>query len=359
VISCNTAFTYKGRRISAKQIGHELGVFYVLEGSVQQSGRQVRINAQLIDAETEAHLWAERFDCEATDLFALQDEITSRIAIALNVAMIDAEAVRPVQQPQVLDCIFRGRAVRLKAPSRENYLEAIGLFEAALGLDPQSVDAQSYLASALAGRVLDNMTGSAADLARADELARQALAASPRSPLPYFAKGDVLRAQSRFEEAIPEYEAALAFDRNLVAGHSHIGQCFVFTGSIEEAVPCYEQAMRLSPRDPKIGLLFMRLGIVHLLRSRTGEAVIWLEKARNANPALPNVRGCLASAYALMGELERASAELYEARRLSGDDRFLSIVRLKTVSSLALPKIRALAEMTFFAGLRKAGMPEK
>ena len=359
VISCNTAFTYKGRRVSANQIGAELGVRYVLEGSVQRSGSQVRINTQLIDAETDAHLWAERFERDVRDFFAFQDEITSRIAIALNLALIDAEVVRSSEHPVAFDHILRGRATRLKPASRETYREAIGLFEGALALDPQSFEARCYLANALTGRVLDNMTGTAAlDLARAEDLARQASTAAPRSPLPYEAKGNVLRAQSRFDEAIPEYESALVFDRNRVGAYSHIGQCMVFTGSVDEAVPFYERAMRLSPRDPTMGIWCMRVGIVHLLRMRTNQAVSWLERARNTSPALPNVRGCLASAYALNGESEQAAAELAEARRLSGDDRFLSITQLKAVSALALPKIRSMAENTYFAGLRKAGMPE-
>jgi tetratricopeptide (TPR) repeat protein len=203
------------------------------------------------------------------------------------------------------------------------------------------------------------MTDTAAlDLARAEGLVRQASTAAPRRPLPYDTKGNVLRAQNRFDEAIPEYESALGFDRNRVGAYSHIGQCMVFTGSVDEAVPFYERAMRLSPRDPAMGIWYMRVGIVHLLRTRTNEAVSWLERARNTSPALPNVRGCLASAYALNGEFEHAADELAEARRLSGDDRFLSITRLKAGSAFALPKIRSVSESTYFARLRKAGMPE-
>jgi TolB-like protein/Flp pilus assembly protein TadD len=359
VISSNTALTYRGKPVGARQIGSELGVRYVLEGSLYRLGDQVRINAQLIDAESEAHLWAERFDRQASDLFALQDEITGRIATALNAVLIDAEAARPSQQPEALDYIFRGRAARLKPKSRGTYVEGIGLFERALELDRHSVEAQSYLARALAGRVLDNMTDTAAaDLRRAEELVQRALAASRRSPVPYIAKGNVLRAQSRFEEAIPEYETALMFDRNLVVAYSHIGQCLVFTGRVEEAVPLYDQAIRLSPRDPDIGILFMRIGIVHMLQSRPVDGINWFEKARNSDPGLPNVRSWLAAAYALNDEPERAANELAEARGLSGDARFRSITHLKAVSALALPKIRAAAEATFFAGLRKAGMPE-
>ena len=190
VISRNTAFTYRNKPVDTKQIGRELGVRYVLEGSVRRSGNQVRVNAQLIDAETDAHLWAERFDRDTGDLFALQNEITSRIAIALDVELIAAEAARPTDHPDALDYILRGRAALLKPTSRDSYAERISLFEHALALDPQSVEAQSLLAGALAGRVLDGMTDSAAaDLARAEGLVGQALAASPRNALAHFAKG--------------------------------------------------------------------------------------------------------------------------------------------------------------------------
>ncbi|MBV8337900.1 MAG: adenylate/guanylate cyclase domain-containing protein [Alphaproteobacteria bacterium] len=151
VISRNTAFTYEGKRVGTKQIGRELGVRYVLEGSVRRSGNQVRVNAQLIDADRDAHLWAERFNGDTGDLFALQDEITSRIAIVLNVELIAAEAARHTDRPDALDYILRGRAVLFKPRTRDTRSEAINLFERALALDPRSVEAQSQLAMGARG----------------------------------------------------------------------------------------------------------------------------------------------------------------------------------------------------------------
>ena len=171
VISRNTAFTYRNKPVDTKQIGRELDVRYVLEGSVRRSGNQVRVNAQLIDAETDAHLWADRFDGDTGDLFALQDEITSRIAVALNLELITTEAHRTIENPDALEYILRGRAVMMKPASRENHGEAISLFECALAVDPRSVEAQSRLAIALADRALDQMADSAAaDIARAEAL---------------------------------------------------------------------------------------------------------------------------------------------------------------------------------------------
>jgi TolB-like protein len=145
VISRNTAFTYRNKLVDTKQIGRELGVRYVLEGSVRRSGNKVRVNAQLIDAETDAHLWAEQFDGEITDLFALQNEITSRIAIALNVELSRREAASPTNNPDALDYILRGRAAYWKTglQSRDLFAETLWLYEQALALDPRSVEAQS------------------------------------------------------------------------------------------------------------------------------------------------------------------------------------------------------------------------
>ena len=357
VISRNTAFTYRNKPVDTKQIGRELGVRYVLEGEVQRSGTRVRVTAQLIDAETDAHLWAERFDGDAGDLFALQDEITNRIAVALDLELVGAEATRPTENRDAKDYILRGRAVRLKPPSRENRTEAVLLFEGALALDRDSVAAQSWLAIALTARALDFMTGTAAaDVARAESLAERALAAAPRSALAHFAKGQVLRAQDRYDEAIPEYETVIALNRNWAHAYSHLGWCKFVTGSIAELIPAQERAIRLSPRDPQVGLFYFRIGFGHLLQSRTDAAIVWCEKARNATPAHPLFRTLLASAYALKGDSASAAAELAEARRLVGDDRYSSITRLRAVVSWGAPK--DLVEATYFAGLRRAGVPE-
>jgi adenylate cyclase len=360
VISRSTAFTFKDKRVDAKQIGRELGVRYVLEGSVRRSGSRVRVNAQLIDAEVDVHLWAERFDGDTGDLLALQDDVTIRIAAALNLELIAAAAAQPTEHPDALDYILRGRAAGSKPVSPVVYAEAISLFEHALALDPQSVEAQSRLAHSLVGRVLDGMTDTAAaDLARAEGLVDEALLASPRSAYVHNLKGQVLRAQNRWEEAIREFETALAFDRNLVYALNGLAWCKLYAGSIEEVIPLAEQAIRLSPRDPVVGWLYHLIGTVHLLRSRADEAIVWLEKARSTVPAAPFVRSRLASAYALTGETERAAIELAEARRLNGGDLFSCIAHVKARGSWGVPKTRGLFEATYFAGLRKAGMPEE
>jgi adenylate cyclase len=362
VIARSTAFIYRNKPIAAKQIGRELGVRYVLEGSVQRLAGQVRINAQLIEAETNAHLWAERFDGDTSDLFALQNEITTRIAVSLNQELIAAEVARRTERPDVLEYILRARAAYAAPISRERNAEGIRLLELALALDPHSGEAQSLLAGALARRVLNGLSDArAADLERAKQLSEHALAASFRSPLAHIAKAHLLRTQRRYSEAIPEYETALAYNRNYVYAYFALGKCKLYTGSIEETIPLVERAIRLSPRDPELGVWYKQIGHVHLLQSHTDEAVIWLQKARNHTAEHPTIRGDLASAYALNGETERGAAQLTKARRLSPDDRYSSIARLKEVRNFQAltPQIRALSESTYYAGLRRVGMPEE
>ena len=361
VISRNSAFTYKDKPVNAKQIGRELGVRYVLEGSVQRSGNQLRVNAQLIDAETDAHLWAERFDRDMGDLFALQNEITSRIAVALNAEVLAAEVARaPENNPDVLDYILKGRAALAQPPGLDSYGGAINSFEHALALDPQSTEAKSWLANALVSRVLDLHPGSSwSDLKRADALASQSLTASPRSPLAHFVRGQLLRVEGRCEAAIPEFEMVIASDRNSSGALFALGECKLLTGSIDEAIPLEEQAIRLDPRDPSVWNRYLAIGKVHLLQSHIEEAIVSLERARIGNPGSPWPHLWLASAYALKGDTERAGAELAEARRLLGAGSFSSIAQVMVHGYWGVPKTRALFESTYLVGLRKAGLPEE
>jgi TolB-like protein/class 3 adenylate cyclase len=370
VIARNTAFTYKGKPVDAKQIGRELGVRYLLEGSMRRSGQQVRVNAQLVDAETGAHLWAERLDRDMGDLFRLQNEITGQIARALQFELAVADAGRFTEDPDALDYILRGRAAWWKLSiSRENIAESLSMFEHALALDPRAVEAQIGLAHALVNRVLDFPSDEyEVDVQRADELIAQALAVSPNSAWAHYVKGQVLRAQSQFDDAVIEYETAIAFDRNLANAYAWLGRCMLWLGSVDEVIPLTDYAIRLSPRDRNLASWYWQIGVVYLLKARTDEAVPWFEKARSAYAGHHFIHASLAAAYALKGETKRASVALGEARRLS--NRYSSITHLKAVGGIVTlippgrrwfeaPKLSDLAEATYFAGLRRAGMPDE
>ena len=357
VIARNTAFTYKGKAVDAKQIGRELGVRYVLEGSVQRAGNQVRINAQLVDTETGAQIWGDRFDRDAADLFALQNEITARIARALQSQLAIAEARRPTDHPDALDYILRGRAVLTRPISKENSDEAVTLFGTALAFDPKSADAATWLAATLAFRVTDEMSDFPdEDLHRAEKLVAQALAASPNSALAHYVKGQVLFAQSRCGEAIPEYERAISLDRSRAPAYARLGWCKFLTGSADQAIPYFEEAIHLSPHEPAIAPWYGRMGVIYLLQSHTDEAIGWLEKANSENARLAFVHAYLAAGYALKGETERARSELAEAQGLS--KLYSSLARVQQYTWYDNPQIRALAEATYFPGLRRAGIPE-
>src|SRR5208283_2514741 len=240
------------------------------------------------------------------------------------------------------------------------FAEAINQYEHALALESRSVEALAGLGSDLSSRVMLSLADSpAVDLERAEGLIEQALAISPRDPRAHFAKAIWLKAQGRCAEAIPEFEMHIALNRNSVGALANLGQCKIWTGSIDEGVALQEQVIRLSPRDPFNANRYDTIGLAHLLQSRTDEAIVWLEKGRNLSPRLSVPHVHLASAYALRGDLDRASAELAEARRLSRDGRFSSIARMKATGNFGVPKILALAEATYFVGLRKAGMPDE
>ena len=362
VISRNTAFTYRSKPVDTKQIGRELGVRYVLEGSVRRSGNQVRVNAQLIDAETDAHLWAERFDRDTGDLFALQNEITSRIAVALNLELVAAEAARPTEHPDALDYILRGRAACSKPPVARKLCRGNRPVRARVGAR-SAVRRGTELVGAARSRAacsIDMTDSAAADIARAEELVAQALAASPRSPLAHFAKGQVLRAQGRCDEAIPEYETALALNRNWVVAISRTRLVQDLHRVDRGGDPARRSKPSASARAiPTSALWYVWIGHVHLLQSRTDEAILWLEKARSANPAHPT--SSRPSRLRLRPQ-RRDRTRRRRTRRSPQAEPRRSLFEHRPPEghrTFGRAEYRALFEATYLAGLRKAGMPEE
>jgi TolB-like protein/Tfp pilus assembly protein PilF len=359
VTSRTTADTYRKKPVDSRQIERELGVRYVLEGSIQRFPNHIRVNTRLIDAKADAHLWADQFDRDPADPFAVQEEIGKRTEVRVYQEMITRESSRPTEKPDALDYILRGRAAQRRF-DYDYYAEAIGFFDQALAVDPQCAEAQGWLADALARRVIDEMAGAAAaDISRAAELAAQAVVRSPASACAHSAQGQVLCAQGRYQEAISAFETARTINPAWPHLYGFLSECKLWTGSIADAIPLVEQAIRINPHDGWAATWYWKLGRLHLVQSRTNEAIAWLERARRANPQLPGVHAMLASAYALNGEINNAAAELEEARALNGDGRYASLSRLKRIANFGAPEIRDLFEATYFVGLRKAGIPEE
>jgi TolB-like protein len=224
VIGRSTAFSYKGKSPDLKQIGRELNVCYVLEGSVQRSANRLRVNVQLIEAETAAHLWAERFDKPIADLFDVQDEIVAHVANALSTELVVAEACRAEKapDPDSMDLFFEGMALLNKRLAVGSVAQARDFFQRALEIDPNNVDALVGSAIAEYSTTLYSLDDRAMRLAAAEAALTRALTLAPNHPMAHLCVGDVYNLTNRAAQAIGEFERALALDRNFAAAHAHI-----------------------------------------------------------------------------------------------------------------------------------------
>ena len=323
VIGRSTAFTYKGKAVDLKQIGRELNVRYVLEGSVQRSTNRMRVNVQLIDSASGNHLWADRFDKAVADLFDMQDEIVARLANALNTQLVFAEArhAERAPSPDYMDLYFHVLSVYHKGLTPSHLLEARKLFERALELDANNVDA--LVGAALANGMFAGTHMSddrAAHLGAAEALAIKALSIAPENALAHLCLGIVQMFTYRAAQGISELERALAINRNLAAAHAYIGLAKNFIGRGEESAGHIEDALRLSPRDTAVNLWQTFGGSVKVFQGKNEEAVAQLRHAieANRNSAVPHLY--LAVALAALGRLDEARNEAREG--LSIDPTF-------------------------------------
>jgi TolB-like protein len=357
VIGRHTAFTYKGKSVDLKQLGRELNVRYVLEGSVQRGGNRLRINVQLIDAETANHLWAERFDKPVADLFDMQDEIVARLANTLNAELIAAEARRAERtvNPDAMDLYFQGIAFANRGTTPEYMTQARGFFERALVLDPVCIEA-------LVGRAnVDETIASAllADdpaprLAAAEATLNKALSLAPQHALAHLMLGIIQILTYRAAQGIAECERALALDRNLAHAHAWIGLAKLFIGRATETEAHVNEALRLSPRDTRsyIWLLIAGLAKLHLNADR--EAVAWLRRSIEANRNHPLGQLWLAAALARLGWLDEARTAARAALALNPS---FTIRRVRANIPSDNPTYLAGRER-ICEGLRLAGVPE-
>ena len=359
VIGRNTAFTYKGKAVDLKQIGRELNVRYVLEGSVQRSGNRMRVNVQLIDPETGSHLWAERFDKPLADLFDMRDEIVARLAGALNTELAAAEARRAEQtpNPDSMDLYFQGLAWFNKGWTPDNVARARGFFDRALAADRDNVDAliASARAELLAGAI-PFVTDPAAAFSVAEAKLTKALSSVPDHARGHMTLGMVYIHTKRAARGIAECEHALALDRNLAQAHAIIGYGKAFIGRAQETEAHIGEALRLSPRDTLAYSWMTLAGIAMNSLGSWEQAVAWFRRAIEVNRNYPHPHFVLGAALAQLGRLDEAHSAVEAGLALNPA---FSISRARAAWSAMSDDPAHPAQLEpILEGMRMAGVPE-
>jgi TolB-like protein/class 3 adenylate cyclase/Tfp pilus assembly protein PilF len=356
VIARNTAFTFRGKPINVREIGRQLNVRYVLAGSVQRRGERMRVNVQLVEAESSNHLWAERFDKPLTDLFEMQDEIVARLANELQVELIAAAARRSetTPNPDSMDLYFQARAILSHGVTPEILARARELCERALQMDSRNVHAlvQAALVDFHAG--VDYMAEDRQSLLMSAEMKiTKALAAAPELARAHYVMGWVLCATNRVERGMEELERALASDANLAVAHAAKGWAKIESGRAEEAEVHILEALRLSPRDTTAYLWFYFLGRAKAYLGQFGEAAPWLRKSIDANRNWPWDFFFLAACLAHMDRIDDARREVKAGLEVLPT---LTLHRLGPRSDN--PVVLAQRERVI-EGMRMAGLPEQ
>jgi tetratricopeptide (TPR) repeat protein len=360
VIARNTAFTYRGKPVDAKTIGRELNVRYVLEGSVQRSGNRMRVNVQLIDAETGNHLWAERFDKPLADLFDMQDEIVARLAGALNSQLAAAEARRAEKAPtpDSMDLYFQGLARYNKGRTLDNLAQARSFFDRALTVDHDNVEALIGLAR-LDVREAANLfvTDPTATFVAAEAKLTRALSSVPDHARGHRLLGYVEILTKRATQGIAECERALELDRNLASAHAFIGLGKIFVGRAEETEAHVGEALRLSPSDTNAHTWKSFAGYAKTLLGAYEEAVPWFRRAIEANRNYPVAYFNLGASLAQLSRLDEAHSAIMGGLALNAA---FSVSRADSAWRAMSDNATYLAqlEQRLLEGLRKAGVAE-
>jgi len=359
VIARNSAFTYRGKPVDARQIGRELGVNYVIEGSVQRASNRLRVNVQLIDARAGSHLWAERFDCEEADLFEMQDNIVARLARTLDIELTAIIARNTAssfsKNTDLVDHIFRGRAASNRGMTADAQHEALQHFERAIAIDPNNAEALAGLAMAHANIVGNFLTDDrAAHLAAGEVAAMKALKLAPLNARAHAALGNIYRSSYRPMQAISELEQAMNIDRNLVFASGLIGVAKIAVGRAEEVENHIANAIRVSPKDFMMHAWCVVAGAAKLFLGRDEEAIAWLQRSIEANRSYPLPHFYQAVAFARQGKLADAQREIEAGLAL---DPTFTLRRFRESAYSDNPVYLAGRER-IYEGLRIAGVPE-
>ncbi len=364
IVSRDTAFAYKGRGADARQIGRDLEVRYLLEGSVALDGEHIRVNARLVDTSEASQLWAERFDTELTSMLQVQDEIVRRVSRAIGLQVVDIEARRSWQErpdsAELIDLVMRGKATLNLPSSPATMIESRSLFEQAAKVEPASVDGLAGVATTLVFEFLNGYydTGGDERLGRAERLLNRALATEPRHLMALKANAALRRAQGRFDDAIVAAEAIIMENPGEPWAYKEIGLSTLYLGKPEQALDWFAKADRMGPRDPGRWTWLDGRGHAFILLEREEDAVRALINALDANPKNVSSHAFLAAAYALLGRSEQARAALAAYLERRPGERISSFRRHSPVPlALTSQNYRQQYER-LSEGLRKAGMPE-
>jgi len=364
VVARETAFTFKGKPVDARQIGQSLHVRYVLEGSVLPEGPRVRVNAHLIDAQTGNEIWADRFDTTKANILEVQDEIVGRLSRAVGLQVIDVEARRSERQKphsvEATDLVLRAQAIANKPTSPATLKAARELFNEALKLQPDNANAlagvgMTYVLETLNGY---NPPGNEQRLRQAEPLLTKALQIDPGNIVAMKASAALQRAQGKFDDAIAAAKAVIARNPGEPWAYKEVGLSLLYSGQLEQALDWFAKAEQFGPYDPGRWSWFDAKGQALLLLGRDEEAIRSLRTALEVNPDYVSAYAVLAAAYALKGLNDDAHAAMAQYRKANPDMtvstfRSLAPVPLRLTSAEYLKQRERLK-----SGLRKAGMPE-
>lgn len=353
VIARNSTFTYKGKAVDVKRVARELDVRYVLEGSVRKGGNRVRISAQLIDAATGNHIWADRYDGDLTDVFDLQDEITRKVVAAIEPKLLEAEAIRSeARSPEDLggwDLVARALSHFWKLNEAESRL-AINILRQATQDHPNYAPAHSMLAFLLLVSTHVGWTPSVEEREPAAQLARRAMELDENDPWAFMALGYLAFAARKTDEAVRQFRTALELNPNFAAAHGYIGWALAFDGRSDEALKHFDQSMKMSPRDPINSLVLGGMAAAHYLAGRYPEAVKFARQGVELRPGLISGHRILCASLAQAGQIEEAREAMRTLRQLHPA---MTVAWIKeSVPYTTEPMAR------FLDGLRKAGLEQ-
>jgi adenylate cyclase len=351
VIARNSSFTYKGKAVDVKRVARELGVRYILEGSVRKGGNRVRITAQLIDAATNNHIWADHYDGELTDIFELQDEITKKVVAAIEPKLLEAEAMRSQpRSPEDLgawDLVMQANSLLWRL-TKADIDAAVTMLRSATARYPNYSPAHSMLAFALLYRAIPVGISQSQDMKGAALLASRAAELDDSDPCAHLALGWVAFLMRRTFDAVVEFQRALDINPNFAAALGHLGLALAYDGQSEKALPYLEEALRMSPHDPQNFLVYVALATAQYVAGSYAEATSFSRKAVQQRPGFTGGHRIFVASLAQAGQVDDARAALERLKKLQPD---ISIAWLEQNAPWKPGPMAKIAE-----GMRKAGL---